>query len=244
MTDRTGYAEIATFYRQQIADGTLAPGDPMPTQKQVREQFGASITTVNRAFQMLKAEGLTSARVGQGTVVADRPRVAATATARLRRISRTGRPYGPKEKSIKHTAGLRSCASPDVADALGVELHDEIVLRTRVFTKGDVPTIASLSCIHMRALIDVPELTSGESLGGRFWQEIYEERTGRTVVKLPERRSARLASTNELELLEVDVPPHAAVPVLVLVNVFHDEDGPLEYWEDVYAPGLWQIDEA
>jgi GntR family transcriptional regulator len=78
---------------------------------------------------------------------------------------------------------------------------------------------------------------------GRFWQEIYTERTGRTVTKSPERRTARFASQNELDLLEVRVPEDVPVPVLVLVNVFHDEDGPLEYWEDIYSVGLWQADD-
>lgn len=242
MSGNTGYAEIATYFRQQIADGTLAPGDRMPTQKRVREQFGTSITTVNRAFQMLKAEGLTAARVGQGTVVADRPRVAATGTARLRRISRTGRPYGPKEKSVDHTARLLSCGDPDVAAELDVDLHDEILVRSRVFTRGGVRTIASFSYIHPRGWAAVPEILSSDPMG-RFWQELYTERTGRTTTKFPERSSARIAYAQELEMLGVDAPPHAAVPVLILVNVFHDEDGPLEYWEDVYAPGLWKVDE-
>lgn len=241
MTDKAGYAEIAAHYRQLISDGTLAPGDEMPTQKQAREKFGASITTVNRAFQLLKAERLTVAKVGKGTVVAERPRVATTATARLKRIGRTGDPYGYKEKSIKHTAALRS-ADAAVADMLGIDLHDEIVLRTRVFVQGHTPTIAALSCIHVRALSAVPELLSTEPMG-RFWQEIYTERTGRTVAKSPERRTARFASQNELDLLEVQAPKGVPVPVLVLVNVFHDEDGPLEYWEDIYAPGLWQADD-
>jgi len=242
MSGNTGYAEIATYFRRQIADGTLAPGDPMPTQKQVREQFGTSIATVNKAFQMLKAEGLTSARVGQGTTVADRPRMASTAAARLRRISRTGRPYGAREKSIEHTARLLSCADPQVADALGIELHDEILVRTRVFVRNDVRTVAAFSYINPRGWAAVPELLTGEPMPN-FWQETYTARTGKDVVKLPELSGARLASNKELEMLHVDVPQYAAVPVLVLTNTFHDEDGPLEYWEDVYMPGLWRPDE-
>jgi DNA-binding GntR family transcriptional regulator len=242
MSGNTGYAEIATYFRRQIADGTLAPGDPMPTQKQVREQFGTSIATVNRAFQLLKSEGLTAARVGQGTTVAERPRFAATATARLRRLSRTGRAYGFRERSVDHDARLRSCADPDVADALDIELHDEILIRSRVFMQGDVRTIAAFSFIQPRGWAAVPEILSPEPLG-RFWQEDYKERTGRTPVKLPERRSARLAYSFELAMLGVDAPPNAAVPVLVLFNTWHDEDGPLEHWWDVYAPGLYQVDE-
>lgn len=240
MSGKAGYAEIATHYRQLIADGTLTPGDVFPSMREVCAQFGVSIATANRAFQILKSERLTVAKPGVGTVVAERPRVAATASARLKRISRIGDPYGYKEKSIKHTAALRSC-DVTVADELGIDPHDEIVLRTRVFVQGHTPTIAALSCIHVRALAVVPELLSTEPMG-RFWQEIYTERTGRSVTKSPERRTARFASGNELELLEVAAPVDALVPVLILVNVFHDEDGPLEYWEDIYAPGLWQVD--
>lgn len=242
MSGTTGYAEIATYFRRQIADGTLAPGDPMPTQKQVREQFGTSIATVNRAFQLLKAEGLTAARVGQGTTVAERPRVAATASARLRRISRTGRPYGAKEKSIEHTAKLLSCADPFVADALGIELHDEILVRTRVYVWNDVRTVAAFSYINPRGWAAVPEILVPKPMG-HFWQKDYTERTGKDVVKLPELSAARLASDKELEMLHIDVPPYAAVPVLVLANTFHDEDGPLEHWQDIYMPGLWKPDE-
>jgi GntR family transcriptional regulator len=236
-----GYADIAAHYRKLIEDGELLPGQTMPPMSQVKEQFGVSITTANRAYRLLKDEGLTTSRPGAETVVASRPSVAATATARLERIARTGKAYAPGETSANHTAALRSCHDPMVAEHLGIELGDEIILRTRVFLRNGKPAIAALSCIHMRALADVPELLQPQPFD-RFWQEIYKERTGRETTKSPERRTARHAATNELELLDVHVPENAVVPVLVLVNVFHDDAGPLEVWEDIYAPGLWQVE--
>lgn len=242
MSGRTGgYAEIASHYRRLIADGTLAPGDLMPPMREVMREFHVSITTVNRAFQLLKSEGLTLAKPGAGTVVADRPRVATTAAARLDRISRTGNPYGAKETSVNHQALLRSCGDPMIADLLGIEPHDEILLRKRTFLWGGVPSVVAMSTIKLRAVVDVPELLQAEPFG-RFWQELYTERTGRTVVRSPERRGARHASDDELEAFGIRVPEDVAVPVLVLINVFHDEDGPIEVWEDVYAPGMWQVD--
>src|SRR5262249_13728007 len=102
------------------------------------------------------------------------------------------------------------------------------------------PTVVASSYIHARAVSDVPELLNQGQLKP-FWQNTYKERTGREIVRSPERRGARLASTDELEALEINLPPYAAVPVLVLQTVFHDEDGPIEVWEDVYAPGMWQV---
>lgn len=236
-----GYADIAAHYRKLIEDGELRPGDAMPPMSQAKEQFGVSITTINRAYRLMKDEGLTTSRPGAGTVVAERPRVASTGAARLQRIARTGKTYAPGETSIDHRAELRSCNDPMTAQLLGVDIGDEIVVRSRIFLRDGQPAVAALSCIHMRALSTVPELLEPRPFD-RFWQEIYKERTGRETTKSPERRTARLASTNELDALDVQAPENAAVPVLVLVNVFHDEDGPLEVWEDVYAPGLWQVE--
>jgi GntR family transcriptional regulator len=238
---KPGYAEIASHFRKLIADGALAPGDEMPSMRNVCDEFNVAITTANRAFRILKEEGLTTVRPGRKTLVADQPRVAATAAARLKRIQRTGKAYGHKETSVDHTAELRSIGDPILADQLKLELHDEVVVRTRTFVREGKRTVFAVSCINMRALIDVPELLSPEPFG-QFWQEVYKARTGRTVTKSPERRSARLAYDYELQALKVDVEPGTPVPVLVLMNTFADEDGPLEVWEDVYAPGMWQVD--
>ncbi|MFE6126756.1 GntR family transcriptional regulator [Streptomyces sp. NPDC056437] len=239
MSEKIGYAEIAIKLRQLIADGTLAPGDVMPSIRSIRDKYDVTIATANRAFGMLKAEGLTVGKPGIGTVVASQPRVAVTAAARLDRIARTGKAYAPKEKSINHTVTLRSCADPDFAQMLGIELHDEVIMRTRVFVTDDKPTVFAVSCIHMRALGAVEELLQPEPFR-RFWQEIYTERTGKTVTKSPARLGARLAYPSELKVFGVDAPPGASVPVLVEVNAFSDEDGPLEAWTDVYAPNMWR----
>jgi len=238
---KTPYTEIATRYRQLIEDGTLRPGDPMPSMREVQEKLESSMATVNRAYRLLKDEGLIYTQPGARTVVAERPRVVSTGAARLRRYSRTGKYLGPGETTSNHEVALRSCADPEIADALGIELHDEVGLRRRVHRQDGKPRSVGLSVIHPRAWGPVPEVLQ-EGPSERFWQEHYTERTGKEITRSPERRTARLATSIELELLEIVPPPHAAVPVLTLINVFHDEDGPIEYWEDVYAPGLWQVE--
>lgn len=70
MSKTVGYPKIAAYFRQQIQDGTLKPGDTLPSFKETGAQFGVAHTTVNRAFRLLKEEGLTVAKPGVGTVVA------------------------------------------------------------------------------------------------------------------------------------------------------------------------------
>jgi DNA-binding GntR family transcriptional regulator len=234
---RTGYEDIAAHYRHRIQEGEFAPGDPMPSMRDVADQFGVTITTANRAYRVLRTEGLTYAKPGVGTVVSSR-RQHVTGAARLDRLVRTGRPYAEGETSAKHTAGILPCTDDRITNLLDVDPHDEIVVRTRVFIRDEKPAVFAMSCIHPRALHAVPEVALQEPLP-QFWQELYTARTGNSITRSPERRGARLAYDYELKALEVEVPPAAAVPVLVLENVFHDPDGPLEVWEDVYAPGLW-----
>lgn len=242
MAKGKGYADIAADYRKKITDGTLQPGDPMPSLKDVQTEYGVSLTTANRAYRLLKDEGLTMPDPGRGTVVADRTRVVSTGAARLGRLARTGKEYVPGETSTDHVTMMRSCADPEIAQQLGVELYDEILIRRRVFRKNGKPTAVALSCIHSRAVADVPEVQQQGQLKP-FWHTTYQKRTGREIVRSPERRTARMASADELQALEVDVPPSTAVAVLVVQTTFHDEDGPIEVWEDVYAPGTWQVDE-
>lgn len=238
---RAGYADIAAFYRQEIAEGRLKPGERLPTRKEVGERFKSASTTVNRAFQMLKNEGLILSVPGSGTLVAARARTHQTGEARLRRLERTGNPYAPGEVSIAHQAALRSIDDVEIAELLDMELREEVIVRTRVFVKDDMPTVFATSVIHPRALIDVPELLSDERLP-KFWQKLYAERTGETIIKGPEQRGARLASQFELGALGLAGSKDDPAPVLVLRNVFYNHDGPIEVWEDVYTPGTWQTD--
>lgn len=241
MSERTGYAAIAAYYRRKIEDGELVPGQLLPSMREVCEQFGVAITTANRAFRQLKLEGLTVAQPGNGTVVADRPDTITTGADRLDRLNRSGKQYADGETSTDHTAVRATCTDPDIALMLDIEPGDEVVIRRRVFRKDGQPTTLGVSWIHGRALEHVPELLTQGSLKP-FWQETYRERTGKEISRSPERRTARLATQEELDTLEISIPFAAAVPVLVLQTTFHDEDGPIEAWEDVYAPGLWQVD--
>lgn len=234
----THATDIAAHYRRAIRDGDLRPGDRLPTIRETADRFSVATATAARAYKMLKAEGLTVPRERVGTVVADRPNVVVTGVDRLERLERTGRAMAPDETATDHWAGLRSCADPEICDLLGVEPHDEIVIRRRVFRRGGKPTAVALSLISMRALVDVPELLTQGHLEP-FWQKTYTERTGREITRSPEMYGARLASNDELAALEVDVPPGKPEAVPVRRTVHHDDDGPIEVWEDVQVPGSW-----
>lgn len=232
-----GYAEIATHFRQQITDGELNPGDAMPSYTEAATQFGVNRTTVVRAYDILKSEGMIVSRPGKGTTVASRPSIVITGVDRIDRLNRTGRRYGSGEDSTGHRVTRRSAYGAEICRALMIEPGDEVVIRIRTFRQDGRPTSVGISVYPPRTTAEVPELAEEGQMEGYFG-DIYAERTGREVTKGQRTAHARQASQDEIDALQLDTPAHVAVAVLVTNVTFHDEDGPLAYWEDVYAPGM------
>ena len=62
--------QIAGRIRRKIALGGLAPGDALPTYRQLCKEYGVSLMTVRRAMQVLADEGIVRGFPGKGTFVA------------------------------------------------------------------------------------------------------------------------------------------------------------------------------
>jgi GntR family transcriptional regulator len=63
------YRQIAEDLRWQVESGRLKPGQQLPTEIELREQFGASRNTIRDAIKLLTTLGLVETKPGQGTFV-------------------------------------------------------------------------------------------------------------------------------------------------------------------------------
>jgi GntR family transcriptional regulator len=61
--------QILQGLRRRLADGTLRPGDELPTVRQLALDLGINLNTVARAYRLLEDDGLVSTVRGRGTVV-------------------------------------------------------------------------------------------------------------------------------------------------------------------------------
>jgi GntR family transcriptional regulator len=61
--------QILEQLRRQIAAGDIAPGQQLPTLREMAADLRINFTTVARAYQALDAEGLISTQHGRGTFV-------------------------------------------------------------------------------------------------------------------------------------------------------------------------------
>ncbi|MEV6482515.1 SAV_2336 N-terminal domain-related protein [Streptomyces sp. NPDC051576] len=67
------YQLILNALLEQIGSGALRPGDRLPTQRQLAEEFGVSRDTVQRALRELANQGYIEIRQGSGTRVTSVP---------------------------------------------------------------------------------------------------------------------------------------------------------------------------
>jgi GntR family transcriptional regulator len=74
MPAKPKWAQIADGIRAQIASGELAPGDKLPSTRELCAQHGVSAIVVRQAIDRLRAEGYVEGVPGLGVFVADGPR--------------------------------------------------------------------------------------------------------------------------------------------------------------------------
>jgi GntR family transcriptional regulator len=63
------YVQLAAILRGQIESGQIPPRRPIPSKKTLTQDYGVSQGTVERALEVLRAEGLIRTVMGRGMYV-------------------------------------------------------------------------------------------------------------------------------------------------------------------------------
>lgn len=120
MTKPTGaagdppYLRIVAAIRRRIADGELAPGDRVPSTRQIAGEWGVALATATKALTTLRLEGLVEARPRRGTVVS----AAASAVPARRRPSPASDPEQGQEQELSLDRIVRTAI--EIADGEGL----------------------------------------------------------------------------------------------------------------------------
>lgn len=75
------YEQIETQIKNQILNGNLKPGEPLPSIRMLAKELKVSIITSKRAYEELEKEGFIETVVGKGTFVS------ASNSERLREVA-------------------------------------------------------------------------------------------------------------------------------------------------------------
>ncbi|MDT9684323.1 GntR family transcriptional regulator [Streptomyces sp. TRM76323] len=133
------YQQIADALRDRIAEGALAPGDKLPTEAELREEYDVSRETVRKAVGLLVNEGLVISARPQGHFVRKRQPMVFRPQAEFRK-----RPYSPEMDAFmtEFSAEGREPRQdievaiveppPEVAKRLHLESGELVAVRKRI----------------------------------------------------------------------------------------------------------------
>lgn len=130
------YLGVKQMIQSRISNGDWAPGTRVPSENELVAELHLSRMTINRALRELANEGVLTRVQGLGTFVAEGK--GHTSTFEVRNIADE-----ISERGHAHTARVLVMdeirATPELADALGVELGARAYHSLIVHSENDIP---------------------------------------------------------------------------------------------------------
>jgi len=112
------YEQIVAQIVERILNGELRPGDKLPAERKLAEQFGVSRTAIREAMKALMQSGLVVIQPGRGTFVTDSTSMVVRQSIDM--LVRVG-----NETSIKDLIEVREMLEPEVAALAAVRASSE-----------------------------------------------------------------------------------------------------------------------
>lgn len=223
------HALIAGTLRQQIADGSLAPGEALPSESQLSERFAVSRGTIRHALSALRADGLIVGGRGRPPVVSRPPLVQSFDQM----VSFSAWAEGLGRRPGARTLELvRRPADAEVAERLAIDPGALVFQYTRVrLLDGEPVMVEWTTWVERigRLLLDC------DLDGGSVYQQL-----GARGVEFTETQQSISAVTNGKIAVLLEVPRRA--PLLEVRRRALGSDGiPLEWSVDTYRGDLFAI---
>ncbi|MFI6704266.1 GntR family transcriptional regulator [Streptomyces sp. NPDC050509] len=143
---RSLHERIAADLRDEIMTGDLAPGASLPSTVRLKERFGASNATVQKALQLLKDERLVVGRAGAAVTVREHRQLTVRPASSMAPAA-AGEPYPWLAETAKRGGEARSTllavteTTPpaDVAAALRLPADGTALVRHQVLSLDGEP---------------------------------------------------------------------------------------------------------
>ena len=118
------YEQIVQQIEESILKGALKPGDQLPPERELAQNFGVSRTAVREAVKALREKGLVEAYSGRGTFITNGTSQAIRQSLDL--ISRIG-----QQEGLAHLAELRQILEPEIAALAAPRIEEQLLATMR-----------------------------------------------------------------------------------------------------------------
>ena len=217
------HQQIADELRQQIAAGILRPGDPLPSEHALMQQFGVSRGTIRQARAALRADGSIGGSQGRKLFV--RGVTLTQPLGELVSFTSWVRSLG-KEPRGWVVSFAQGCASEDAAAALGIEAGGPIWRLERVRAAGGEPLLIERTVFPEA----IGALLAGVDLGEH---SVYEQLARRGVIVASARHLLDAVGATPADTRLLDIPAGSAL-MRVQRQGFDAGGRPVEWSDDRY----------
>lgn len=235
------YQRIVDGLRAEILAGTLGPGERLPSENDLAQEYETSRPTVRRALARLKGEGLVVTEQGRGAFVRPKPHVRLLLTGSSYRKHRAlGLPgfnaqvleqgQAPKQQLLSVRVGS---ASQEVAMRLDINEGAPVVVRQRLFLI-DGKAVALCDSYYPADMAGGTAIAEDRRIKGGV-HALIEDPSGpikRKISRSVDELVARMPTPSESNALGLST----GVPVVrVMRTVFDSDDQPVELQETIAA---------
>ncbi|MFL6113720.1 MAG: GntR family transcriptional regulator [Catenulispora sp.] len=221
------HLQLKDLLARMIADG-MQPGTPIPSERDLAEQYGLSRMTVRQAINALVADGRLERRLGRGTFVAQ-PKM--DVQIRLVGFTEDMRRRGMTASS-RTLSFERIHASSALAAHLEVESGEPVVRLVRLRYADGIPMAIERTHLPERIVPGLVEAGAPESLYGYLAEEYG-------IVLTWGEQSIEAATTTTEDAPLLGIRPDSVV--LVMARRSFAEDVQVEYATSAYRADRYQL---
>lgn len=219
------YYQLSEIIKENIKAGVWMPGDQIPSEMELCEQFGISRTVVRQALRELGTDNIIIKRKGKGTFVA-KPKIHEGLIQKLTGFyhDMVERGLEPKTKVLFQEIVP---ANKKIADYLDVPVGTEVVEieRLRYINDEPIQLVSTYIPLHISPKLAIVDMTH------RSLYEYLETENGIKLYRGKRYIEAVLANQEEAELLEITVGD----PLVMLDSISYTRTGQvIEYYHAVH----------
>lgn len=218
------YQQLQATLRAQIESGKYHTHQRLPSERELSEHYSVSRMTVRQALDALNQAGLIYGKVGKGTFISE-PKIdqqLVKLTGFSEEMQRRGQ--APSSRVLQATT---ITATKDLASALQIEIKTRVFNLVRVRLANGAPLAIEHGFLPAHLC---PDLLS-HNFSSESLYDVLQNQYGWHLVRAQQTVEARLATDEELKLLELKRP----APILAMERVTLVEQGfPIEYVRSAY----------